>query len=465
MDTIDCPHFRKATRTTTRDATLAKELEVEKKRNASLVEKLRKAKSDNKRLEKSMGEGSFVRLHSTMREDNIGNEHNSVLMSSMSNLSFASLNVPECKPVDGEEDIDRKSFEQWLHMLEASMQLAGVMDEVTKMNIFTIKAGAKLLDVLEGTVSQPSFPNVDTFPYANAIHRLNAFFGSRDYIFMQRQKLRSLTQSVGETDVKYVKRVIAVAKLCDYSEGKLVEPVAETIQLHALNRKVRETGRKILRKGGSIADLLDKVRTVEIDQLNEDLFAKNHRPTETPAVAAVSSSVARFHDSKNIGYGNAGNIGYGNARNSGYGNARNQSNGRQYQSRSNIGFGSTNNNTNTQRNASGNWGASRGGRAFGRREFVRNATFRVPCWRCASRQHKPSECYAIDQTCRNCHAKGHFERACYQQSSNTPTTGSVKRRYSNEDKESSSRVKKIAAIKGDERDPAEESVSVASQLE
>lgn len=126
---------RKATRSSAKDPNvLAQELEEERKRNASLLAKLKKAKTSNKLLEKSMNERSFVRLHSTMNNEHSADDNNSILMASMSNLSFASLQVPECKPIDGEDEIDCKSYEQWKHILEASMQLAGVVDEATKMN-------------------------------------------------------------------------------------------------------------------------------------------------------------------------------------------------------------------------------------------------------------------------------------------------------------------------------------------
>lgn len=428
--------FRKATRSATNSA-LTKELEQERQRNASLLAKLKRVKSDHRKFEQSVNEGSFVRLHSTMRDDSSGNDHNSVFMSSMSNLSLASLNVPECRSADGEDEIDRKSFEQWKNMLEASMQLAGVADEVTKMNIFTIKAGPKLLDVLEGTVTHPETPDIVTNPYANAIQRLNAYFGSRDYIFMQRQKLRSLTQNAGEKDVKYVKRVIAIAKLCDFSDNNLPEQVADSIQSHALNQKVREAARKMLRKGGSLADLLDRVRTLEMDQLNEDIFVKNNSQAAQLTVAAVTSA------------GQRNQLG----RQGSFGNPRNQSNTQHYQYGSNNGFGTRNG----QRSFSGNWLSGRGGRGIGRRDIVRNTTSRVPCWRCMSRRHQPSECFAVDQACRNCNVRGHFERACRQQKPSVSSSESMKRRYSNDSKESSS--KKIAAVKEEDDIPVNETVS------
>ncbi|XP_055543874.1 uncharacterized protein LOC129729374 [Wyeomyia smithii] len=411
---------RKGTKLTAKDAVaLAKQLEEERKRSTSLLLKLKKAKSDKKTLEQSIEDGSFIRMHSTMRDDNATHDQNSLLMSSMSNLSFASLQVPECKPIDGEEDIDRKSYEQWRQMLEASKQLAGVADERTKMNIFRVKAGLKLLDVLEGTHSNADSPDMETFPYSNATQRLDAFFGSRDYIFMQRQKLRSLTQKLRETDVKYVKRVISVAKVCDNNDSSLIEQVVDTIQSHALNRKVRETGRKILRKGGSIADLLEKVRALEMETLNEEMFARTHRAAAQAEVAAV-----RYGGQRNL-----------QQTNNGAGGTRYQ----QYY------------------RFSGNWRGARGGRGYAHREFTRNVSSRLMCWRCLSKQHNAAECYAIDKVCRNCQRKRHLERACHQEPANKP----IKRRYSNDDNESTN-SKKIAVVKTDGDDLTEESICIGS---
>lgn len=160
------------------------------------------------------------------------------------------LNITECRPCDGEDDIDKKSYEQWKEQLEASMNLVGVSDELMKINVFKRKAGRKLLDVLESTASSSTTPDAVSKPYSNAIRRLDDYFGSRDYVLLQRQKLRSTTQKAGESDVGYVKRVMTVAKLCEYGKEQVVENVADVLQLHAINIKVREAGRKILRKGG-----------------------------------------------------------------------------------------------------------------------------------------------------------------------------------------------------------------------
>lgn len=408
--------FRK-TKSSVKDVlTLSKELEEEREQNASLRTQLRKARNDKKQLEQSLEEGSFVRMHSTMHENNTTNDQNSILMSSMNNLSFASLQVPECKSVDGEDEIDRKTYEQWKGLLEASMQLAGVIDEATKMNIFKIKAGPKLLEILDETVSNTECPDAKTSPYSNAIHRLGSFFGSRDYIFMQRQKLRSLTQKSGESDVKYIKRVITVAKLCDFNEDNLAEQVADSVQSHALNRKVRETARKVLRKRGEIGELLDRVRALEMDRLNEEMFAKNHN--QTAQVAAVSAS----------------------------GQRRDQRDNR---------FGYPKYRQNNQQRMIGNWRSTRG-RGYDRRQFVRNAvTQQAACWRCLSKNHEETECWSIDKTCRNCQRKGHLERGC----PHMPTPGPIKRRISTDDNEQASSSKKIAAIKNVEEDPVGGSVS------
>ncbi|XP_055535067.1 uncharacterized protein LOC129724331 [Wyeomyia smithii] len=208
----------------------------------------------------------------------------------LTSMSFASMNIPECKPDDGEQDIDKNSYEQWKRLLEASMNLVGVTEESMKFNVFKIKAGRKLLEIFEGTISSPSMPGKAQSPYSNAIRRLDGYFGSRDYVLLQRQKLRSTFQKPDESDMCYVKHVIAVAKLCEYGEEQLLENVADVLLHHALNIQARKAGRKISRKGGSLADLMIKIRACEAEQLNEEIFAKNHRQDKQASIAAVGRS-------------------------------------------------------------------------------------------------------------------------------------------------------------------------------
>ncbi|XP_055551589.1 uncharacterized protein LOC129733963 [Wyeomyia smithii] len=141
---------------------LQKALESELKKSSHLSKKLKKVRADNKQLrefQSQLGDDSVVMpRHSTLRDDSAGNQSNSLLMTSMNTLSVASLNLSECKPIENGDDIDRKSFETWKDLLEASMDLIGVTDEVTKMNVFKVKAGLKLLDILDGTPPNPPPP-------------------------------------------------------------------------------------------------------------------------------------------------------------------------------------------------------------------------------------------------------------------------------------------------------------------
>ncbi|XP_065072876.1 uncharacterized protein LOC135697176 [Ochlerotatus camptorhynchus] len=201
---------------------LVESLEIERRRNATLTKKLRKEKAKNKKListNAALSPGPS-RFQSTMREnrqEGIRLGGNDSLSATMTNLSFASLNIAKCKPTDGEDEIDRRSFGNWRDLLEASMKLVGAMDEESKMSIFRIKAGTNLLDILEATVSSPNNPSAEVAPYSNAIQRLVDHFGSRDYCLLQRQKRRSLTQSANESHFKYVQRVINSAKLCNFA--------------------------------------------------------------------------------------------------------------------------------------------------------------------------------------------------------------------------------------------------------
>lgn len=86
------------------------------------------------------------------------------------------------------------------------MALAGIIDEETKSNIFKMKAGSKLLDILDNTPNKDG-PDVHLQPFSNAMHRLSQYFGSRDYVLLQHQKLRSLPQGSEEPDMKYVQEI------------------------------------------------------------------------------------------------------------------------------------------------------------------------------------------------------------------------------------------------------------------
>lgn len=360
-----------------------------------------------------------MRRHSTMRE--ITTSVTDPLSASMNGLSYASLNIPECKPAEGEDDIDRKTFEQWRDLLEASMQLLGVYEEHIKMSIFKIRAGPKLLDVLAGAASPRNAPSAELAPYSNVMAKLQNYFGSREYTLLQRQKLRSVTQSGGEPAVKFVKRIIAIAKLCDFSEDQLVENVADVIQIQALDLKVRDIGRKILRKGCSLSDLLEKVRAFEIEKQNEELFARNH-PSPQASVAAVSyrqQSKPSFQRRPDVQFpGSNMRAGFSGNQVKTFGDVR-RSPGYRLQTR---------------------------GRGITQRGNVRRAyTPEEPCWRCTSRFHAPSECHAIDKTCRNCSQEGHLERACPQMQSQVIQ----KRRLSNDKEENidkKPKIKKIAEV-------------------
>nr|XP_049466015.1 uncharacterized protein LOC120959774 isoform X1 [Anopheles coluzzii] len=384
-------------------------LKAEKRRNLLLAAKL---KYQNKARAKHLREikqfkADIVKeaIHSTAID--MQNRENTTLSSSMNTLSAVSINIPECKPITNTEEIDRKSFKDWKDLLEASMDLAGITDEYTKNNVFKVKAGPMLLEVLDSTPKQP-LSETSNAPYSNAMKRLNDFFGSREYRLVQRQKLRALTQDAEESDLKYLKRVIATAKLCDFDEEKLMEGVTEVIQLHALNAKVREAGRKVLRKGGTLAALVDKIRGYEVDKTNEEIFKRTHQPASDFRIAAVARSGVESNSAAGSGTEPRG-------RNFDY---QGQSSWRNFGNPSNK---------------------------YGRNNSRYENKF-VPCWRCSSIFHVPSKCHAANKICRNCKKTGHIERACRQ----IPTPSNTLKRRISRDDERPVNTKKIATVTKDE---------------
>lgn len=344
----------------------------------------------------------FQRRNSTMRS----NADDSSILTSM---SFASLQIPECKPSEGEHEIDKRSFEQWRDVLEASMAFSGITEESTKMIVFRMKAGSRLMDVLEATVSSAKAPDEQKLPYSNVMHRLREFYGSRDNTLLQRQKLRSMRQEAAEGDVMFVKRVTSVAKQCDYGDEQLLECVADVVQSQAQQVKVREAARKIMRKEGTIAELLDKVRAVEIERQSEELYAKHHY--QAPVNVAAVSYTMPFRRRPLHSNGHSPN----------------------YRGRLDI--------PRTR-------GAPRGRGGLNRFEGG-NDNRRIPCWRCGSSFHRPHSCHAVEKVCRRCQIKGHIERMCH---SEAPIT---MKRYAAESPELApdSKMRKISAVTETSIDP------------
>uniref|UniRef100_A0A182J0X3 CCHC-type domain-containing protein n=1 Tax=Anopheles atroparvus TaxID=41427 RepID=A0A182J0X3_ANOAO len=231
------------------------------------------------------------------------------------------------------------------------MAVAGIKDEETKANIFKMRAGSKLLDILDNTPVKDG-PDVLMQPYTNALNRLRQYFGSRDYVLLQRQKLRAMPQGPEEPDMKYVHRVSAVAKLCGYMDDQLIEIVADVLQSHAANRRIREAARKAARKGDSLQELIDRVRVSDFEKQAEDIYVMHHPPEDCRRVFAVARGPPR----------------------------------------------SSSRNDNFRR----------------REHFNRNGRdgrTSTPCWRCTGVSHRAEDCYAIDKFCHLCRAKGHIQRA------------------------------------------------------
>lgn len=248
------------------------------------------------------------------------------------------------------------------------MKFSGITDESTKMTVFRMKAGPRLIDVMDNTFSSPSAPDEVELPYSNVMFRLKQFYGSRDYILLQRQRLRSMMQGATEGDVIFVKRVATAAKLCDYGNEQLMESVADVVQSHALNSKVREAARKILRKGGAITELLDKVRSAEVERQSEELYAMTHKqPVANIAAVSYSSSRVSHNEHQQTYRGKAD----------------------RFRSR----------------------GAPRG-RGYLNRYDQGSDNRRLHCWRCGSTFHRSQNCHAVDKVCRRCQVKGHIERVC-----------------------------------------------------
>ncbi|XP_062565919.1 uncharacterized protein LOC134228154 [Armigeres subalbatus] len=181
-------------------------------------------------------------------------------LATMSNMSLGSLNIPECKPSEGEMDVDKKAYEHWKEILIASFNLMRATDERAKLDIFRIKAGPKLLEVMQGTSSIPGMPDECVKPFSNAIARLDHYFGSRTYIIGQRGKLMNTVQQSGESNISFVRRVAAAAKLCDYKNEEEMEAVVRTIVKRTTDSRVRVLAHRNWVNQGDMNSLIGLVR-------------------------------------------------------------------------------------------------------------------------------------------------------------------------------------------------------------
>lgn len=161
------------------------------------------------------------------------------LMSSINQISISSINVPECKASVNGEGIGKLEFELWKDLLIDSMTLAGITDEATQFILFKIKAGSQLLEIYKNTTTTADALDPEIYPFKNVMYRLTTYFGSSSDIMLQRRKLALMMQKPDESDLSFVMRVGATARMCDFGLEKEFEEIVSTVAEHAKNKEVR----------------------------------------------------------------------------------------------------------------------------------------------------------------------------------------------------------------------------------
>lgn len=294
---------------------------------------------------------------------------------------MASISVPECKPQEEGDEIHRQTFESWKDLLVDSMNLAGMTDEQTRFTIFKVKAGSRLLEVFRKTKSTNDALPVETQPFANAMLRLKAYFASGSDIMLQRRKLALMVQKDGESDLAFVSRVSATARLCNFAEGKEFEEIVGTVAEHASHREVRSAALKMLSRKGTYTDLVDKVRELEAIRINEEYNERKSFKQPAAILAPIRADLPSKTD--NAFRADEGRHGYVSSRgDSGQPRVQSGSRGTNYRA---------------------------GARAVTETNGIRQG---VRCWRCESVFHRSDKCFAADKICRNCGRLGHIQRAC-----------------------------------------------------
>lgn len=318
--------------------------------------------------------GSDIGHSSTQHNGNGGGEPTmevSRFMSSVNQISISTVNVPECKSsVEGEE-IGKFEFETWKDLLIDSMTLAGITEEPTQFIVFKVKAGSKLMEIYKNTKTTADAPDPESHPFTNAMYRLKTYFGSGSDIMLQRRKLALMVQKPDESDLAFIMRVGAMARMCDFSAEKEFEETVSAVAEHARNKEVRTVALKMLSRKGTLTDLIDKVREIQAVNLNEEYYRLRHGTVEAAPVAAVRVGEGRSH--RQDFTRNATSRGR-------FGSHQYQRRDERIQSRPGTSSGKT----------------TEGGR----------------CFRCNSMFHSPDDCWAKGENCLKCGHEGHYKRAC-----------------------------------------------------
>lgn len=323
---------------------------------------------------------------STMREEQ--STANETFLMKMNNMSLSSLSIPECLPAAGETELSKRDYDHWKNVLNSSLNLIQASDESTRIDLFRIKAGPLLLELLDGTTTKPGMPNEEEYPYSNAIARLDAHFGSRAYVLSQRSKLANMVQRNGELNMQYVRRVAAASKLCNFKQDEEFEAISRTVTRGSTDSHVRTLAYRVLTNGGNLNELLDRVRIREVELENENDYRRLHQQQ-----SATVATVSRHSDVQHRRNPGESSRGYNNYR----------------------------------------------GRGSSVRGQMGNQRRAQSCYRCLSTYHTPEECFHANKKCNICNFRGHIARACTTQVKQEPS----KRRWTGQETEPPT---KIAAI-------------------
>lgn len=195
---------------------------------------------------------------------------------------------------------------------------------------------------------------------------------------LQRRKLALITQKQNESDLKFITRVGATARLCEYSDGKEFEEIVSAVAQHSRSRDVRSAALKMLNRKATFTDLVDKVRELEAIRLNKEFVCQRFKEKEPAILAPILTKRPVLKNERKLS------------------NNKQKYDVRPYQ----RSYGS--------RNQQGNWRFSRNQNSLNKFGAFRGER----CWRCNNFSHAPANCNAVDKECRNCGRVGHLQRAC-----------------------------------------------------
>lgn len=146
--------------------------------------------------------------------------------------------IGPCVPSDGGKELQINDWLFWKRKFIANMKVLKIEDPLLQQDFFTMTAGDKLLMAL---TSAPTAAGAPEKGFDQTVKRLDSVFLSQSSEFNLIQNIRGLTQTAGETNVRFLNRLkIAALRIHPEESPELDREITYCVSANAYGRKLKE---------------------------------------------------------------------------------------------------------------------------------------------------------------------------------------------------------------------------------